>query len=461
MNTSNSRLFLTYITVVILVLLGIGAIVMPLTSQIGKFIVMLTLLGALITFIILIANLFEKYIKPVRSATRVAEELVKGNYRVRTYVTPYGEAGKLSSSINKLAQNLQEMTIQEKMQESQLKTVIDNMDSGLMLIDERGYVHLVNQKFLSMFVIDPQNAVGYLYYNIIDEQSIHKAVQEAFLYEEEIKDGFTSSMELGNRFVEIVGAPILNEVGRLKGTVLVFHDITDFKRLDQMRKDFVANVSHELKTPVTSIRGFAETLLDGAMNDPDIHRQFLTTIFTESKRLQALIQDLLELSELENDELRLQTEKIDLAMLFKDIQPFLDKQATGKQIQLSSTISENLIMTGDTNRMKQVLLNLINNAIIYTPEKGEVDFTIHGTDDMIEIKVSDTGIGIPEEEKSRIFERFYRVDKARSRNTGGTGLGLAIVKHIVEAHNGRIELNSELEQGTTFKLTFPKCQTNK
>ncbi|TMN22714.1 two-component system histidine kinase PnpS [Lentibacillus cibarius] len=456
MNTSNSRLFFTYIAVVILVLLGIGAIVMPLTSPAGKVIVGLTLLGSLIIFLILIVNLFDKYIKPVRSATRVADELVKGNYRVRTYVSPYGEAGKLSNSVNELARNLQEMTIQEKMQESQLKTVVDNMDSGLMLIDERGYVHLVNQKFSSIFSIDPQDVIGYLYYNIIDEQSIHKAVQEAFLYEKEITDSFTSSMELGSKFVEIVGAPILNEANRLKGTVLVFHDITEFKQLEQMRKDFVANVSHELKTPVTSIRGFAETLLEGAMNDPELNKQFLTTIFDESKRLQALVQDLLELSELEKDELQLQTKEIDLAGLFKEIRPFLDQQAAQQQIHFSSSISENLVMTGDTDRMKQVLLNLITNAMIYTPARGKVDLTMDGTDDMIKIKVSDTGIGIPEEERSRIFERFYRVDKARSRNTGGTGLGLAIVKHIVEAHNGKIELDSKLGQGTTFKLTFPK-----
>lgn len=457
MKSSNSRLFVTYIIVVALVLFGIGAVVMPFTSPSGKVVVILALSSSFFVFLILIFNLFDTYIKPVRSAIRAADEMAKGHYHTRTYTTSYGEAGVLSNSVNELARSLQEMDTQEKMQGHQLKTVIDNMESGLMLIDERGYVQLINRKFRGMFDRTPEGTIDTLYYDVLGEQSVHKVVQEAFLYEEKIKDSFMISIGQGKRFVETVGAPIYNEAGQLKGAVLVFHDITELKQLEQMRKDFVANVSHELKTPITSIRGFAETLLEGAKDDPELQERFLTIILKESKRIQELVQDLLELSKLENDESGLQMKKMNLGNLFKDIQPIVKQQAADKQIDfLSSIPDKDLTMVGDSDWMKQVFFNIIHNAINYTPSKGKVQFIIDTRDDALEVKVTDTGIGIPEEVTSRVFERFYRVDKARGRHTGGTGLGLAIVKHIVEAHHGQIELHSKLEQGTTLILTFPR-----
>ncbi|WP_153464748.1 MULTISPECIES: two-component system histidine kinase PnpS [Sediminibacillus] len=455
MGSVNIRPFLSYLFVVVLIFAGMAIIILPLLGFTERIIGLCSLLGGLIVFLVLIMNIFEKYIKPIQSAARVADELVQGNYKARTYVSYFGEAGKLSNSINVLARSLQQITLQERMQENQMSTVIDNMESGLMLIDEKGYVHMVNRKFLSIFGSTEKEYLGFLYYDVLDKEKIHKAVQEAFLYEEKVKVSFSISSGLERKSVEAVGAPLFNDKRELKGAVLVFHDITELKRLEEMRKDFVANVSHELKTPITSIRGFAETLLEGAMEDTELRRQFLEIILKESGRLQALIHDLLELSKLEKDELRLEYSEVDVPSLVHDLLPVVSQQADKKQIELTVDLPDQFVAVVDGERLKQVFINLLNNAVNYTPEQGKVTLAITGDGDKWRITVSDTGIGIPEKAQSRIFERFYRVDRARSRNTGGTGLGLAIVKHIVEAHKGSIFLESKVNEGTVFTIELP------
>ncbi|WP_077621190.1 two-component system histidine kinase PnpS [Sediminibacillus massiliensis] len=452
----NIRPFISYLLVVIFIMAAMGAILIPLLSPMERVIGILTISGSLIVFLVLIVNIFEKYIKPVQSSAMVADELVKGNYKARTYVSYFGEAGRLSNSINKLASSLQEITLQEKMQENQLGTVIDNMESGLMLVDEKGYVHMVNRKFMDIFGGKFKDYVGFLYYDVLEEEKIHQAVQEAFLYEEKVKDSFINNHGIQRRFVEIVGAPIFNEKQVLKGAVIVFHDITELKKLEEMRKDFVANVSHELKTPITSIRGFAETLLDGAMDDPEARTQFLNIIYKESARLQALVHDLLELSKLEKEELQLYRGKVHLNRIINDVVPLISQQAEKKNILFEKDIKANIEFIGDMDRVKQILINLLNNAVNYTPEGGVVRLKANEDENTIYLEISDTGIGIPDKDKTRVFERFYRVDPARSRNTGGTGLGLAIVKHIVETHHGEIEMESEVDKGTTFLIKLPK-----
>ncbi|RCW66321.1 two-component system histidine kinase PnpS [Saliterribacillus persicus] len=456
MGSKGSRLFASYVAILVSVFVMIGFVVLPYANGNEIILVFLAVTIGFIICLILIYHLFENYIKPVVATSRVAKELVKGNYNARTYVKPQGEAAHLSNAINVLAKSLQEMTIQEKMQGSQWKTVINNMESGLMLIDERGYVHLVNRKLLDLFGEKSVNYIGYLYYDVLSQVNIQKVVQETFLYEEKIKSSFVKKVGNEKRYIEIVGAPVINETNELKGAVLVFHDITELKRVEQMRKDFVANVSHELKTPITSIRGFAETLLDGAMEDTELSKQFLTIILSESERLQALVYDLLELSRLEKDELKLTQKRIEIHEWIQGIITIAEQQAVKKDIEFSYTIDEQISLNGDADRLKQVLLNLLYNAINYTAEKGKVGLVIEETKDMILFKVRDTGLGIPESAKNRIFERFYRVDRARSRNTGGTGLGLAIVKHIVEAHNGEITVDSKLDEGSTFIVKLPK-----
>jgi two-component system phosphate regulon sensor histidine kinase PhoR len=307
-----------------------------------------------------------------------------------------------------------------------------------------------------MFGKNARDYVGFLYYDVLEDETIHQTVQETFLYEKTVKTSIAYVQDADRNYMEIVGAPIFNEKKMLKGAVLVFYDITELKKLEIMRKDFVANVSHELKTPITSIKGFAETLLDGAADDRETREKFLAIILEESKRLQLLIADLLTLSKLEKDELHIQVTEVNASKLLYDVLPIFKQQAEAKQIQVTSHIGHGLTMRVDADRFKQVIINLLANAIGYTPKYGEITVTMDETETCIHIAVADTGIGIPKGAIPRIFERFYRVDKARSRNTGGTGLGLAIVKHIMEVHNGEIIVESELNRGTTIHVYFPK-----
>ncbi|MFD2926199.1 two-component system histidine kinase PnpS [Halobacillus naozhouensis] len=419
-----------------------------------------TLLLGIIAIFLVVFNVFSKYIRPIRAASKAATELAEGNYNARTYEGHFGEAGQLSRSINVLARNLQDMMSTKGMQETQLEAVINNMGNGLILIDEKGYILIVNKAFLESFGGIKKEYIGYLYHDAIPYPAIHETVQTIYMFEETISEKFALPVHIDRRHFEVTGAPIFSSNNKWKGIVLVFHDITEMKKLEQMRKDFVANVSHELKTPITSIRGFSETLLDGAMKDEAMMEQFMRIILKESGRLQSLIEDLLELSRVERDDFKLLVEEIELQNLLGELFPIIEHQAAQKSIRLDMSIDEKATIQGDVSRLKQVFLNLLTNAVNYTGEAGLVQVSLQNHGESVSISIKDNGVGIPEEEISRIFERFYRVDKARSRNSGGTGLGLAIVKHIVEAHQGSIKVESEVNEGTTFEIILPKKFTN-
>jgi len=410
----------------------------------------------LILLISIIAYFFRKYVKPIEKASRTMDKLLKGNYHARVHHQMNGSIGELSTKINSLARNLSELTIQEQIQAEQLSTVIENSESGLVLIDEKGYIHVVNRKFTAMFGKETQQYIGRIYYDVIENEQIHHAVQQTFLYEKRVKHLFSIDTDGETTYLEAVGAPIFNEHNLIKGVVLVIYDITEFKNIEQIRKDFVANVSHELKTPITSIKGFTETLLDGAHEDEEARMQFLQIIYNESNRIQHLIDDLLILSRLEKEDMTLHLSEITATDLVENITPSLQQQADKRQITLRTKVPYNISFHADEEKMQQLLLNLLSNAIAYTSEGGDVSLTIEEQEDSVVFVVRDTGIGISKEDLPRIFERFYRVDKDRSRHTGGTGLGLAIVKHIIEVHNGDIDVESEVEKGTTFTVSIPK-----
>jgi two-component system phosphate regulon sensor histidine kinase PhoR len=264
--------------------------------------------------------------------------------------------------------------------------------------------------------------------------------------------------------LEVHIAPMRSEDEWL-GLVAVLHDITGIRRLEKMRSDFVANVSHELKTPVAAVKGYAETLLAGAMNDEETARSFLNTIYEESERLNRLIGDILELSKIESKRAPLFFSPVDLSELIGKTLEMLGSEAAKKRIALSMHVEEHLFIEADEDRLRQILLNLLSNGINYTPEGGNVTVSAEAVEgegdepEKIRIIVSDTGIGIPKKDLPRIFERFYRVDKARSSSSGGTGLGLSIVKHLVELHNGSIRVESELDLGSRFIIELPLLQS--
>ncbi|WP_299089552.1 two-component system histidine kinase PnpS [uncultured Metabacillus sp.] len=423
-------------------------------------ILLISLGSAFFIILFLGFKITSRYTKPIESATTVAMELAKGNYKARTYEDHLDETGMLSQSINILARNLQDMTRAQEMQQDRLQTLIENMGSGLILIDGRGYINLVNRAYKELFEVDSAEFLYQLYYDAFNHKEIIELVEEIFMTEVKVRKQLHIPLKIERKHFEVYGAPIIGTNDEWKGIVLVFHDITELKKLEQMRKDFVANVSHELKTPITSIKGFSETLLDGALNDKQTAEYFLSIILKESDRLQSLIQDLLDLSKIEQQGFQLSIQPCDIRELLEDIYIILQGKSQEKEVDLSLSIPDGLLyIEGDLYRLKQIFINLMNNALTYTPKGGSVQVKVEKYNHYILIKVSDTGIGIKAEEIPRIFERFYRVDRARSRNSGGTGLGLAIVKHLVEAHKGQLSVTSKIGEGTTFTVKlFKKYQ---
>jgi len=451
-----SKTLLAYTFILFIVILISGLVLSPIVTN--YYVLIAVLISMFIIFTLLLFYVFDKYFRPIEKVSQTIDKLLKGNYRARIFHTMKGTLGELSSKVNALARNLSDLTIQEQIQAEQLSTVIDNSESALVLIDEKGYIHVVNRKFLSMFGGKSSDYIGYLYYDVLEKEQIHKTVQDTFLYEKNIKQSFSIGEILDKQYLEIVGAPIFNDRGLLRGAVLVIYDITEFKNLEVKRKDFVANVSHELKTPITSIKGFSETLLDSSEEDEETRTKFLKIINEESHRIKLLIDDLLILSKLEKDELEIEPIELSTKKLFEDIRPIIEQKAEEKDIKFECILSNEIIFEAEPEKIRQILINLLANAINYTPSSGTITLQASETEKEVCLSVSDTGIGMSKDALSRIFERFYRVDKARSRDTGGTGLGLAIVKHIVEVHQGWIEVDSEIGEGTTFNVYLPKQQ---
>ncbi|PGL69162.1 two-component system histidine kinase PnpS [Bacillus sp. AFS055030] len=416
-----------------------------------------SLLGfVLFAIIILLVRYSHQFSKPIEDITQVAIELSKGNYKARTLTESNESTTMLSQAMNVLAKNLQEMTSQQEMQQDRLNTLIHNIGSGVVLINSRGHVNLINKTYRETFKVESRSILGELYYDAFKHKEVIEIVEEIFLKEIKVRKQIILPLSIERKHFEIYGAPIIGMNHEWKGIVLVFHDISELKKLEQVRKDFFANVSHELKTPITSIKGFTETLLDGAMESDDLCKNFLSIILTESDRMQTLIQDLLDLSKIEQQSFKLDLAKVSAKQVIEDVQQMLNQKAEEKNIDFKLYLNSPLVVYADALRLKQIIINLVDNAIHYTPADGKVFITASETNDHIVLKVNDTGVGIGKEEISRIFERFYRVDKARSRNSGGTGLGLAIVKHLVEAHKGKIEVESKLGHGTSFIVTLNK-----
>lgn len=330
---------------------------------------------ALVVIIALGWKIANQYMRPIEEATKVAFELEKGNYAARVPDGEYKEAGMLVRSINRLARHLQEMSRAREIQTDRLHTLIENVGSGLLFIDHRGHVFLINRAFQSQFHIDPSDALYRPYADVLPHRDIVRLIDEIFMTEAAMRRHMRLTVGIERKHFDVYGAPIIGKGAEWKGIVVVFHDITELKRLEQIRKDFVANVSHELKTPVTSIKGFAETLLDGAMKDEQALEHFLAIILKESERLQTLVEELLDLSKIEQQGFQLQWEEVNAAEIMEEAAAVFRQRAAAKRIALQVKAPPDLVIRGDRNRLKQILLNLLANAIAYTPNKGKSSST--------------------------------------------------------------------------------------
>ncbi|MCM8796041.1 MAG: ATP-binding protein [Candidatus Omnitrophica bacterium] len=340
--------------------------------------------------------------------------------------------------------------------EAKLETVLSSMFEGVLVVDKEANIVLMNPSLRRVLLIDSP-VEGKMALEVIRNVSIQEIVERTLKGEQDLISAEISLIAPEEKVFKINSAPIIRN-NIIEGAILVFHDITQLRRLEKIRQDFVANVSHELRTPLTSIKGYAETLLEGAIEDKDNVKEFINIIYHDSNRLAHLIDDLLDLSKIESGKMKMSFAPLEIKAIAKDCVEVLKKQAKEKSISIYLDLPDNLPkVLADEKRLSQVFLNLLDNAIKYTPEGGSVKISASLKEKFVQIDVSDTGIGIPEEDLPRIFERFYRVDKARSRQLGGTGLCLSIVKHIILAHRGEVWVKSQLGIGSTFSFTLHKA----
>jgi len=357
---------------------------------------------------------------------------------------------RLQAETDAVRQRQQQTATEAKAQQ---QVLFNSMLEGLLLLDRNRRIYLANRAFNNLFGQTTELRGK----TILEALRVHElaALVERAERDGQVLDYELKLPELNERWLQVNAAVILDSAGEREGTILVFRDLTRLKQLERTREEFVANVSHELRTPLSHIKGYVETLLDGAKDDPEVSSRFLETIARNADRLRLLIEDLLTISELESGRVTLTLQSVSLHPLVQKVLDDFKARAKGKNVTLSNDVPE-LSARADSTRLEQVLSNLVDNAIKYGCAEGHVTVAAGlGEDEKVEISVKDDGPGLPPEALERVFERFYRVDKARSREQGGTGLGLSIVKHIVQGHGGRVWAKSEPGDGATFFFTLP------
>jgi two-component system, OmpR family, phosphate regulon sensor histidine kinase PhoR len=386
---------------------------------------------------------------PLRNIANGARKLAAGNLQQRLPISGDEEIAALGNSLNTMAENLNARMQELTDGKQRLEKIVAAMTEGVLVLDREGRITLTNASIQSILATE-RNLVGMTLLEVSRRPELEKAARNV------LAGGSTEKVELTTstgRVLEANIAPVSNTSGSTDSAVVVFHDLTNIKRTERMRRDFVANVSHEFKTPLTSIRGFAETLLTGALADRKIATDFVRTIERNAQHLEALVSDLLTLARIES-ELPATKERI-------SIKSIIDEQVSARQSVLAERniriVNECAVdgVLADRARLSTAISNLIDNAILYNKPGGEVRITGAKENDTFRLDITDTGEGIAPEELSRIFERFYRVDKARTRVTGGTGLGLSIVKHAIESQGGTIQVTSRLGTGSTFTIRLP------
>lgn len=391
--------------------------------------------------------------EPINDVTKKAERMAKGDFDQVVEVKSDDEIGQLASMFNYLTLKLKSTLAEVNKEKSKLDTIITHMADGVIAVSLDGKIIHANPVALDMLKIDSKDLSEIQYDEIFDAKNSRITIGS--ISNEEKWRG-NEIIEIDSKVYNAEYAPLIDENSNIGGMIIVFQDITKQQKLENMRKEFVANVSHELKTPITTIKSYTETLMDGAIEDREISMSFLSVIDSECDRMARIVRDLLQLSDLDYKQTKWNKKSLDINELLKNIYLKIKISAEEKNQKIDLNIEESIgEILADKDGIEQVILNIITNAIKYTPNNGTIKIGASSDSERVTITVKDNGIGIPKEDISRIFERFYRVDKARSREMGGTGLGLSIAKQIIEAHNGEIRINSEYNIGTTVDIILP------
>ena len=443
-------------------IVGVLRLALPLSAVTGSYEALHRVMlggGALALLIALGIGLFVagRVTHPVVEMQSIARQMSGGNFLVRAPTRSTDEIGTLGRSLNVLAGRLREKIQDLEQEQSKITAILDAMVEGVIAVDGQEHVLLMNERARGMFGLGATRGEGKPFQEVIRNADLH----EIFRTVHAGTDPGPVRREL------LITGPVTRTLGvnavRLAmtddqpGVVLVLHDVTALRQLERVRTEFVANVSHELRTPLTAIQGYLETLLSGAFEEPENARRFLEIVLRHSERLGRLLNDLTDLSNIELGKVSLRRAPVQIGEVVASVVDIIAPRAARAGVTVSAQIPADLaLVSADRDRLAQVLINLIDNAVKYTPEGGSVTVTGRNlVPGRIEVAVADTGIGIPPADLPRITERFYRVDKARSRELGGTGLGLAIVKHLVMAHAGELTIESEQERGTTVRFTLP------
>ncbi|MFA5144460.1 MAG: ATP-binding protein [Candidatus Omnitrophota bacterium] len=392
--------------------------------------------------------------RPLSQMSSIAKAMAQGDFSRKVSIRARDEIGELARALNTMSEEIKDKIENINSERAKLDLVLSSMFEGVIVIDEKERIILMNPSLRKFFLLD-SSPEGKKPLEVIRNSAIGEMVDRILKGKQHLATEEIAVNTPEEKILKVNGVPIMRN-NKLEGAILVFHDITELRRLEKIRQDFVANVSHELRTPISSIKGYAETLLEGALEDKDNAKEFINIIYQDSNRLSQLINDLLDLSKIESGKLKMSFVALEPAAFIKRVAAVIESQAKAKSITLKLNIPSGLPkIKADEARLLQVMINLLDNAIKYTTEGGLVTVSVKAAGSALQIDVTDTGIGISEQDLPRIFERFYRVDKARSRELGGTGLGLSIVKHIVSSHEGQVWVKSELGLGSTFSFTIP------
>lgn len=392
---------------------------------------------------------------PLTEMTEIARRMAAGDLDLRVKMTGHDEVAELAKALNTLAANLQQTLDDISHERSRLSTVLRHMPSGILFINPSGKLLLSNPTAQRLLEFD-ESAHRKPHLQATNNFKLSEAIDEV-LRTQESKRIEVVLHRPEERNIEVIFAPIFRNE-RMRGLLVLLHDVSHVRHLTRLRTEFIANASHELRTPITSIKGFTETMLDHGFDDPEETRHYVEIIDKEAGRLVNIVQDLLVLVRLGSYQIDSRPEEIPINRVVERVIERLSTLAERSGIALSWVPSEDeLIVRGDPDYLERAILNLVENGIRYTPEGGEVTAKTSRSEDgsYAVITVQDTGIGIPKDAFPRLFDRFYRVDRGRSRNQGGTGLGLSIVKTIVEAHQGKIEVESQIGHGSTFYVLLP------
>ena len=395
--------------------------------------------------------------QPVVEMQSIARQMSEGSFLVRAPTRSTDEIGTLGRSLNVMAGRLREKIQDLEQEQGKITAMLDAMIEGVIAVDGHEHILLMNERARTMFGVGSARGEGKPFLEVIRNADLHEIFRAVHAGGAGL--ALRREIEMTSPAYRVLG---VNAVGLLPvagepGVVMVLHDLTALRQLERVRTEFVANVSHELRTPLTAIQGYLETLLSGALEEPENARRFLEIVLRHSERLGRLLNDLTDLSNIELGKVTLRKESVRLDELVASVVAIIGPRAARSRVAVTADTPADLpAVAADRDRLVQILINLVDNAVKYTPEGGAVSVTTRSIGEgAVEIAVADTGIGIPLADLPRITERFYRVDKARSRELGGTGLGLAIVKHLVLAHGGELRIESVEQQGTTVRFTLP------